>query len=105
MKQNVLKVFATSLVLAFLAGCAFFTPYKPDLQQGNIITPQMVAQLHTGLTTDQVQNIMESAPVMENTFDDGTLNYVYTYEPSKGSLSTKKVLLVFKNNKLVTISK
>lgn len=99
-KKNILITLSSLL----LAGCGLFTPYKPNLQQGNIITPQMLAQLHIGLTTDQVQTIMESAPVLENTFDDGTLNYVYTYEPSKGSLSTKKLLLIFKNNKLVTIS-
>jgi hypothetical protein len=36
-------------------------------------------------------------------YDDHTTSYVYTYEPSKGKLTEKKLLLTFKDNKLENI--
>jgi outer membrane protein assembly factor BamE len=98
-KTIVLAIFLTLT----LTGCGLLTPYKPNLQQGNVVTDAMVAKLHPGMTPDEVQAVMEGAPVLESVYDDHTTSYVYTYEPSKGKLTEKKLLLTFKDNKLENI--
>lgn len=86
-----------------LSACSLFTPYKPDIQQGNVITKDMVSQLHLGMTQEQTSNIMGGQPVLRDAFAGGLESYVYTMKPGKGKLSEKKLILTFKNNKLVNI--
>src|SRR6266699_3658248 len=49
------------LALPFLAACGLapsLTPYRMEIQQGNYITQEMVAQLKPGLTRDQVRFVL-----------------------------------------------
>jgi len=93
------KLLFTSLLCFALASCAV---YQPDFEQGNVVTPQMVKQLHKGMTTTQVKRIMGN-PVLMNTFNDNRLNYIYTFKPGKGKLTQHGVSLTFYRGKLSTI--
>lgn len=92
---------AVSLSL-LLAGCGFIHPYRPDIQQGNILNQQQVKKLHVGMTKYQVQNLLGD-PVINDTFDHNQLLYAYTNEPNRGKMVQKKLILTFKNNRLVKI--
>lgn len=42
----------------FLGGCSWFSPYKQDIQQGNILDEEAVAQLKIGMNQAQVLYIL-----------------------------------------------
>ena len=55
------KLLLTSLSLTglfALAGCSFPGVYKIDIQQGNVVTQDMIDQLRPGMTRRQVRFIM-----------------------------------------------
>lgn len=96
------------IILSLVTGCILMTgcatlikPYRPPVQQGNIMTADMMKQLKVGMTKAQVANIFGS-PVLDNPFAENTWTYVYTMQPSKGK-SEKKILVVnFRNGKVVS---
>ena len=88
------------LVITLLfSGCV----RKITIEQGNIMTPEMVNQLHTGMTISEVRNIMGS-PVLMNTFRDNRVDYVYTLKPGRKPRTEKYVTLIFENERLAKIS-
>ncbi len=93
--KKILLIVTTILVLS---GCV----HKMDIEQGNVITPEMVAKLHTGMTEEQVKNVM-GTPMLLNTFDDNRIDYVYTLKPAYGKTTEKTVTLIFRNRRLQQI--
>jgi outer membrane protein assembly factor BamE len=71
---------ATPLLLLFFTGCTavprFINEYKIDVQQGNILGQDMVAQLRPGLSKDQVRFIL-GTPVLMDIFHINRWDYVY----------------------------
>lgn len=51
--------------------------YRITVQQGNVITQEMVNDLKPGMTREQVAYIM-GEPVVRNPFNEDQWNYVYT---------------------------
>jgi outer membrane protein assembly factor BamE len=94
-------VFLPFLLLA-LTGCSYFHVHKMDIQQGNIITNDMISRVHEGMSMDQVKAIMGS-PVLMNVFDQNRMDYVYTYKPGYGDFSERYVTFIFTNGRLSNI--
>ncbi|MFK4753141.1 MULTISPECIES: outer membrane protein assembly factor BamE [Oceanospirillaceae] len=67
------------LGFATLSGCVFPGVHKLNIQQGNIVTQDMLNQLHTGMTEHQVEFVM-GTPVLKNPFESQRWDYVYTLE-------------------------
>ncbi|MCZ6889656.1 MAG: outer membrane protein assembly factor BamE [Gammaproteobacteria bacterium] len=62
------------------AGCTLRNPFKVHritIQQGNVVTQDMIDQLKPGMTREQVAFIM-GEPVIRNTFDSDRWDYVYS---------------------------
>ncbi len=71
---------ATAVAIALatiLSSCALPRVYKVTVQQGNVITQQMVDSLKPGMTREQVAYVM-GEPVIKNPFDQDRWDYVYT---------------------------
>jgi outer membrane protein assembly factor BamE len=51
--------------------------YRITVQQGNVITQEMVDQLKPGMTRSQVAYIM-GEPILRNTFNENRWDYIYT---------------------------
>ena len=69
---------ATAVAVAMIAtSCALPRVYKVTVQQGNVITQQMVDSLKPGMTREQVAYVM-GEPVIKNPFDQDRWDYVYT---------------------------
>ena len=51
--------------------------YRITIQQGNVITQEMVDQLKPGMTRSQVAYIM-GEPILRNTFNENRWDYIYT---------------------------
>lgn len=102
--------FAGALAAAalLLAGCdsmrgwapTFIQPYRPDVQQGNVVTREMVEQLRPGMTRDQVRFLL-GTPLVASLFHQDRWDYVYYLKRGKGTETQRRRLTVlFKDNRL-----
>ena len=106
----------TTVVLiaaALLAGCASSTDggsklvsfpgaYKIDIQQGNVITQEMVNKLRPGMSRNQVQFVM-GTPLMEDAFDQDRWDYVYSNQPGGKKRTQQTLTIFFKDDRLASI--
>jgi outer membrane protein assembly factor BamE len=107
MKQAVLLWSLGSCLLA-MGGCSSrFMPdpdniplvYKIDVQQGNVVTQDMLAQLTPGMEKNKVRFIM-GTPLLIDAFHQDRWDYVYTTQEGGGSRAQRNVALFFKNDRL-----
>ncbi|TWH77406.1 Beta-barrel assembly machine subunit BamE [Azomonas agilis] len=101
------KLLLTCLIcFNLLAGCAIPIPhvYKMDIQQGNVITQDMVDQLRPGMTQRQVRFIMGS-PLMTDTFHPKRWDYLYSFQAGGTRRQQERISLVFgKDNQLIGLA-
>ncbi len=102
--------FAGTLLLAtVLSGCSsvprIVNEYKIDVQQGNVLTQEMVSQLKPGLTKDQVRFIL-GTPVLIDVFHPNRWDYVYRLQKGNtGAVEMRKFTAFFDDSeKLVRVS-
>src|SRR6478672_9418902 len=84
-----------TLVALLLAGCSAIPslPYKIEVQQGNVITQEMVDKLKPGMTRSQVRFVLGS-PMISDPFHNNRWDYVYRLE-QRGRLVEQRQLTVF----------
>ena len=82
-----------------ISGCTYLRPYQPPLQQGNIITQDMLQQIKVGMTKGQVAEKL-GPPVLKDPFDNNYWTYIYTYQPSRGRTQEKSLIIYFQNNQV-----
>jgi outer membrane protein assembly factor BamE len=89
-----------SLLLAATA-CSFSLPrvHKVTVQQGNVITQEMIDRLKPGMTRSQVAFVM-GEPVVRNSFDDDRWDYIYSLEIPGYYNEQKRVSVYFENGVL-----
>ena len=94
---------AVAAVFVSLVGACSWVPrpiseYKIDIQQGNVLTQDMVAQLKPGLTKDQVRFIL-GTPVLMDMFHANRWDYVYRLQKgSTGEVEMRKFSTFFDDN-------
>lgn len=77
--------------------------YKLSVQQGNVITQEMVDRLKPGMTRNQVAFVM-GKPVLSDPFNDDQWVYVYSLEVPDYFTQTFKMVLAFEGDTLATIT-
>ncbi|MGI9275821.1 MAG: outer membrane protein assembly factor BamE [Endozoicomonas sp.] len=98
---------------ALLAGCASSTDsgsklisfpgaYKIDIQQGNVITQNMVDQLRPGMTRNQARYVL-GTPLLEDTFNKDRWDYVYSLQPGGKDRTQQTLTIFFEDDKLASI--
>jgi outer membrane protein assembly factor BamE len=95
---------AGALVLGLVpiwSGCGF-EPYKIDIQQGNVITQEMVSKLKPGMTRSQVTFIL-GTPLVSDPFRPERWDYVYEFIHRGKVKDRRRLTLVFENDLLKTI--
>ncbi|MDD1012517.1 outer membrane protein assembly factor BamE [Pseudomonas rubra] len=94
------KLLLTSLTLVgllALAGCSFPGVYKIDIQQGNVVTQDMIDQLRPGMTRRQVRFIMGN-PLIQDTFHTNRWDYLYSLQPGGGERQQERMSIFFNEN-------
>lgn len=95
-----------SLLLALLvSGCTYvplLTPYKIDIQQGNVVTQEMIARLQPGMTRAQVRFTL-GTPLVVDPFRTDRWDYVYVYMKQGVVTEQRRIKVVFKDDKLARI--
>jgi len=95
-----LKNLSYSLIIlcaCWLQACSFPGVFKINVQQGNIITQEMLDTLKPGMTKKQIHFVL-GKPVVENLFDESLENYVYTYQKSGGKVEQQTITVFYENN-------
>lgn len=77
-----------------------FRPYRPDIQQGNFVSQEMVAQLKPGMTQDQVVFLL-GTPLLTDVFHADRWDYAFRMQKGNGEITTSRVTVFFKD-KLVS---
>lgn len=75
-------------------------PYRPDVQQGNWITSEQVAQLQKGMTREQVRFIL-GTPTLQDVFRTNRWDYPYYNKPGYGKEQERKFTVWFEGDNLV----
>ncbi len=107
--MNLFKLATVALATALLVACTsvprIVKEYKIDVQQGNVLTQEMVVQLKPGLSKDQVRFIL-GTPVLMDMFHANRWDYVYRLQKgSTGEVETRKFSVFFDaSDKLVRVA-
>lgn len=78
------------------------TMHRVEIQQGNVITSEMVAQLKPGLTREQVQFVMGTASIMDP-FHPDRWDYMYILKVGKEKEERRHVAVYFDGDLLQRI--
>lgn len=76
-----------------------FSPYRPDIQQGNFISKEMLAQVQVGQSRDQVKFIL-GTPLLTDIFHADRWDYPFYLARGNGELTSAKVVIFFKDDKV-----
>ncbi len=85
-----------------LAGCGILEPYRIDIQQGNFVSQEMVAQLKPGMTREQVRFVL-GTPLMADIFHAERWDYVYTLERRGAPRQQRRLAVFFQDGKLARL--
>lgn len=94
---------AIALVTTLSACSSFRFPgvHKINIQQGHIITEEMVSQLKLGMTKRQVRFVLGNS-LVPDTFNDDRWDYPYSVRRgSQGDIKQYLYTVYFENDKLV----
>ena len=101
MKLN--RKMTLGLLLLSLVSCGsieFPGVYKLTVQQGNIVSQEMIDKLKPGMTRAQIQFVLGN-PVLADSFDSERWNYVYTIAYPDQPIIKQELIIVFENNRLI----
>ena len=76
-----------------------FSPYRPDIQQGNFISQEMLTQLKVGQTKDQVRFIL-GTPLLMDVFHGNRWDFPFYLARGDGELTSSRVTVYFKDDKV-----
>jgi outer membrane protein assembly factor BamE len=76
-----------------------FSPYRPDIQQGNFVSQEMLSQLKVGQTREQVKFIL-GTPLMTDIFHADRWDYPFYLARGNGELTKARVTVYFKDDKV-----
>ncbi|WP_413496032.1 outer membrane protein assembly factor BamE [Morganella psychrotolerans] len=91
-----LLIAATTSLLLLTAGCSTLerVVYRPDINQGNYLTPADVAKIQTGMTQQQVAYTL-GTPMLRDPFGTQTWHYVFRREPGHQKVKQETLTLSF----------
>jgi outer membrane protein assembly factor BamE len=102
-----MRVLFLLLVAAMLAGCTnpvnWVKPYRIEIQQGNFVTQEMVAQLKPGMTREQVRFAL-GTPLVTDIFHADRWDYVFRRQRENSThLEERRLTVFFEGDKLARV--
>lgn len=101
-KNYPMRFLLVALVTAVLGACGFIGfpgVYKIDVEQGNIVTQEMAAQLKTGMSRRQVRFIL-GTPLVEDAFNQNRWDYTYAKRNGQDLLEESQLTVFFEDDSL-----
>ena len=92
------------LVSVLLASCSLptFTPFKVEIRQGNLVTPDMRAKIKLGMTQAQVKAAL-GAPLINDPYHANRWDYVYRFYTNGELKDNQRLTLYFAKDVLKRI--
>ncbi len=95
------------LALVFLLPACSYIPmapsvYKIDIQQGNVVTQDMLSRLKPGMTKSQVRFAL-GTPLIADAFHPNRWDYAYRYQTAGRLTEQRHVTVVFENELLLRV--
>lgn len=81
-------------LLALSLSACFIRPYKFDLEQGNLISADKIAQVQPGMSEEQVKYVL-GTPMLQDVFHTNRWDYVYLEKPSYGKEKRSHLAIYF----------
>ena len=97
-----LRRFAITCLFLSLGACSSFEfpgAYKLAIDQGNIITGDMVAQLEVGMTRSQVEYVL-GTPLIRDSFNPQRWDYLYRLDNRDGDVERNQLSVFFENDRV-----
>lgn len=76
--------------------------YRPDIQQGNFISKEMVAQLRVGMTREQVRFVM-GTPLLADIFHENRWDYPFRMKKGNGEITSSHVVVLFADDRVLRL--
>lgn len=85
---------SAALALGACAPPKIIKPYRMNIQQGNYVSQDMVAQLRPGMTKEQVRFIL-GTPLITDIFHADRWDYIYYYEKAYTKPEERRITVLF----------
>lgn len=92
--------FSTALSGCAGIGTALIDPYRIEIQQGNFVTKEMVAQLRVGMTREQVRFVLGTS-MHTPLFRADRWDYVFYSQRAGGKSERRSLTVYFEDDRLV----
>ncbi|MFQ3171654.1 MAG: outer membrane protein assembly factor BamE [Oleispira sp.] len=90
------RIFTVLLSFLFISACSVPEVYKLTVQQGNIVSQEMIDELKVGMTKRQVAYVM-GTPLIRSPFQQDRWDYLYTLERRDEIVKDYKVTVFFED--------
>ena len=104
--SRAVKLIAVAGLTCCLAACknfAFPGVHKIEIQQGNIVTQDMVNQLKPGMTKPQVRFVL-GTPLIADSFHQNRWDYFYSLNDQESPEKRERISVFFADGKLTHFS-
>lgn len=88
------RILTILLGFIFISACSVPEVYKLTVQQGNIVTQDMLDKLETGMNQRQVAYIM-GTPLIKSPYQENRWDYIYTLERRDEVVKSYQVTVFF----------
>ena len=96
-----MRITAPILIAAALSASACV--YKLDVQQGNLVSQEMVSKLKKGMTKSEVRQAL-GTPLLMDPFHGNRWDYYFSTEVRGRTTERTRFSVFFENDKLVSIT-
>jgi outer membrane protein assembly factor BamE len=104
------KIFLIAIIPLLLSSCSVKSPidyfegkiYKLDVQQGNIVSPQMIAGLKPRMTRSQVRFVL-GTPLIQDAFHKDRWDYIFRLIKNEQLIEERHIVVKFEDDELVSI--
>ncbi len=99
---NLALALSITLSLSACSGIGFPGVYKIFVEQGNIVTAEMVEELKPDMTRRQVQFVL-GTPIVEDTFNSNRWDYIYLLRIGEDVTKESRLKVIFDGDRLVDV--
>lgn len=73
--------------------------HRITIQQGNLLSQQMIDKLKPGMTKSQVRFILGN-PIVDDALDKNRWDYIQTIQVAGGDMASSRLILYFREDRL-----
>ncbi|MCK5867607.1 MAG: outer membrane protein assembly factor BamE, partial [Mycoplasmataceae bacterium] len=103
--MKIFLIYTFSVLIILLSGCnkdKIPGVYRIDIQQGNLITQDMINQVKPGMSKSQIKFVL-GTPLLIDTFHPDRWDYLYSFHPGNGDREQRRLSLFFNAGNLTTV--